>query len=320
MSHFGNIIKTTPILHALQKSSPGCEVTWLVDPPGDQLIERNPLITNILRSNDPADISIKSQTEWDLVLSLDANPRAAALASDTTAGRFLGYTLTKEGKVGYKGDEFAYLWELGVDNELRFQVNRTPIHQLYFEMLGVEYEGEEYMVRGLEPVSRESHRSARYVGVYLGGSKEFLTKQWSFQNWQDLTSRFRGTVVPMYLGGSEVRHLPTTFKNNLVGSNIAGATFVDTFNALRNCACVVSTDGFMLHVASALHIPVVGLFGPTPYWEAPLFGGGEVLVAPASRGCGPCYKRDKIECDRVGRCMDSITPDMVMAAVRKVVG
>ena len=75
------------------------------------------------------------------------------------------------------------------------------------------------------------------------------------------------------------------------------------------CAAVVTGDTLCLHVACALGVPVVALFGPTSAAEIELYGNGDKLVA---KGCRTCYLTD---CEVTPNCMDTITPDEVMGAM-----
>jgi ADP-heptose:LPS heptosyltransferase len=86
---------------------------------------------------------------------------------------------------------------------------------------------------------------------------------------------------------------------------------------LQKARLVVSGDTGPAHVASALGVPVVGIFGPTdPARNGPFGGEDEVVVE--SVPCGPCYKKRCPGYDNV--CMTSIEVRDVMAAVARRLG
>ena len=100
------------------------------------------------------------------------------------------------------------------------------------------------------------------------------------------------------------------------------ATLIDTgchnslrefFSLLSLSDILISSDTLALHAALALKKKVVGLFGPTSASEIELYGRGEKVVAPVSCRC--CYLPD---CDVEPNCMESITPEMVFGAVKKL--
>ena len=84
---------------------------------------------------------------------------------------------------------------------------------------------------------------------------------------------------------------------------------------LRAANLLVAPDTGMLHLADALGLPVVGLFGPKdPAVYGPRNAPRRCVRSGVS--CSPCEKRT---CDH-RRCMLEITPDMVMAAIEELRG
>jgi len=64
---------------------------------------------------------------------------------------------------------------------------------------------------------------------------------------------------------------------------------------------ILTGDTTAMHVAIALRVPAVVLFGPTCPQEVDTFGRGRKLVS--SIPCAPCYKR---HCDLQPNCMDAL--------------
>ena len=79
---------------------------------------------------------------------------------------------------------------------------------------------------------------------------------------------------------------------------------------LSLCAAFVSNDSGAMHLASAVGVPVVALFGPTDERvTAPVAVRARVLTADA--WCRPCLLR---ECPLDHRCMQGIGADTVANA------
>jgi heptosyltransferase-2 len=75
---------------------------------------------------------------------------------------------------------------------------------------------------------------------------------------------------------------------------------------------VVSNDTGPMHIAAALGVPTIGIFGPTsPLWTAPL-GTAAHLVRTAA-GCAPCFQSPCPLPQQV--CFDDVTPRDVMRIV-----
>ena len=96
---------------------------------------------------------------------------------------------------------------------------------------------------------------------------------------------------------------------------LAGETPLGEFFALiEGARGLVANDSGAPHVAAALDVPVVVLFGSTsPAWTAPI--GRDVHVLQFKVHCNPCYRRT---CPTQLECFHGIAVDEVLAAVRRV--
>jgi heptosyltransferase-2 len=96
--------------------------------------------------------------------------------------------------------------------------------------------------------------------------------------------------------------------------NLAGVTRLDEAIAvIAGAAAVVANDSGLLHIASALNRPVIGLYGPTDPDHAPPFS--DLARAMSLRlDCAPCRQR---ECP-LGHhnCMEKMESPMVWQELR----
>jgi heptosyltransferase-2 len=76
---------------------------------------------------------------------------------------------------------------------------------------------------------------------------------------------------------------------------------------------LVTNDSGAMHVAAALGVPVVAMFGPTTESETRPIGPIAPTILTHDVWCRPCMLR---ECPLTHRCMRGITVDMVAAALR----
>jgi heptosyltransferase-2 len=95
--------------------------------------------------------------------------------------------------------------------------------------------------------------------------------------------------------------------------DLTGKTAIADLPALLSrCHIFIGNDSGAMHVAAAAGLPVVAVFGPTdPLGTAPVTP--RCSVVQQKPYCSPCFLR---RCPTDHRCMKSITPEMVEAAVR----
>ena len=95
--------------------------------------------------------------------------------------------------------------------------------------------------------------------------------------------------------------------------SLAGKTTLPDFiRLIPGCDLFITNDTGTMHVAAALGVPTIALFGPTDEnGTRPLGAQSKVLAGVAE--CRPCKLR---ECPIDHRCMTSLSVDVVFEAVR----
>lgn len=99
------------------------------------------------------------------------------------------------------------------------------------------------------------------------------------------------------------------------GRNFAGATTLGEFiDMTAACRVFLTNDSGAMHIASALGVPSVTVFGPTnEAATGPL--GAAALVVREPVDCAPCLLR---ECPIDHRCMHRVTAEQVVQAAEKL--
>jgi len=95
--------------------------------------------------------------------------------------------------------------------------------------------------------------------------------------------------------------------------DLTGKTAIADLPAvLSHCHLFIGNDSGAMHVAAAVGLPVIAIFGPTdPFGTAPVTP--RCTIVQEKPYCSPCFLR---HCPTDHRCMRAITPDMVEAAAR----
>ena len=105
----------------------------------------------------------------------------------------------------------------------------------------------------------------------------------------------------------------------------AGATILDltgrtnlteAASVLKASAAFIGNDSGLMHLAAALGVPTVGIFGSSnPAWTAPL-GPRALALAAEGFSCRPCYRKT---CNQKEFCLDTVQATTVLAAVQDLV-
>jgi heptosyltransferase-2 len=156
---------------------------------------------------------------------------------------------------------------------------------------------------------------ARAVGIQLGAAFG-PSKLWPPDRLASLASTLEGEGAPAVFLGSPaaggllaaIAALMPRAPRSLVGQDHPALLPA----LLQELAVLVAPDSGPAHVAAAVGVPVVALFGPTdPRLTAPLGKGHAALWSRPP--CAPCFRP---VCAIDHRCLGAITADEVLAAVR----
>jgi heptosyltransferase II len=96
-------------------------------------------------------------------------------------------------------------------------------------------------------------------------------------------------------------------------TDLTGKTNIAELPALLSqCHLFLGNDSGAMHVAAAVGLPVVAIFGPTdPLGTAPVTP--RCTIVQDKPYCSPCFLR---KCPTDHRCMKRVTPDMVETAIQ----
>ncbi len=152
--------------------------------------------------------------------------------------------------------------------------------------------------------------------VVVPGAAFGPAKAWPRERYRALCRLLTREAPVIVCGGAGDRAVCAEIADGMDGVvNVAGRTTLGEFFAVVESArALVANDSGAPHVAAALGVPVVVLFGSTsPAWTAPL--GRTVEVLQHKVHCNPCYRR---ECPTQLECFHGIEVDAVRERVSAV--
>jgi heptosyltransferase-2 len=144
------------------------------------------------------------------------------------------------------------------------------------------------------------------------------SKRWPAAAYASVAQRLAADGFAVWvLGGQAEKPLAQEIAERSGASDLTGPDLREAILALACAAAAVSNDSGLLHVAAALGVPAIGIFGPTSPWHwAPLNALAAIVQADNALSCRPCHK----PVCRFGhhRCMADISADEVLSLTRRV--
>jgi ADP-heptose:LPS heptosyltransferase len=116
-------------------------------------------------------------------------------------------------------------------------------------------------------------------------------------------------------------------KENVINLAAIGTTFRQSCAVLETCDCVLAPDSALLHVAGALGVPAVGLYGPF-LWKLRTAYCPTTFAIQGEGACSPCFHHVHLHkqfpengpCQKTGQCevLASIKPERIVNKIEQV--
>jgi len=301
LSSMGDIILTTPALTALKAHYPRVQLDFVVKERYAELFQGHPHVDNLLPLSQRDGLLSMGcrlrRQHHHIVLDLHANLRSRALTAILPAPRKLRYrkrTIRRWAMVrlGYRPQESPHV----VDLYLR---SLRP--------LGIEPSGRRPRLYLLE--SEREFQKQFYLRHRLGDARPVVGlhpgarwpgKRWPEERFIQLGQRLREERRAQILvfGGAGEEDLGARVAQGLEpdAPMALNLTLRQLMALISGCALFITNDSGPMHMATALEVPVVAIFGPTQpslgFW--PL--GAEDAVLTAQLTCSPCSLHGEKRC------------------------
>ncbi len=322
-SSLGDIVHTFPVVAAIKAQWPGVHLTWVVKRQWVELVERGEGIDRIW----PIDMTVSSWVReglalraerFDLALDLQGLFRSGILAWLSGAPTRIGFANGREGSPWFYTNRVpvTHLNVHAVDRYLSllsaFGVRLPEKPQFRFKIL------EEDIATVRTICHRQGFAVDRpWIAMNIGA--RWPTKRWPLTAFAAVLDQLHASQLgPVTVIGSSDERRSTNQLRTLTSSpfiDLCGEIPLKCLPALLSSAsAMVTNDSGPMHIASALGVPVVALFGPTSAIRTGPYGDGhDVLTGQVP--CSPCFSR---VCRHVPEleCLHLITPTQVVDAIR----
>jgi heptosyltransferase-2 len=311
-----------PALRAVRMRFSDAEITILARPYVAAIYENQDVCDNTMFVENKRDIVDKLRAQkFDIALLLQNAFEAAWIAWRAGIPERIGYArdgrsllLTKAVAVPKPGEipahEQYYYLEL-----LRRAGWLDSLPEESFIKLNVPAENRERAAEFLlaAGVRRDSFRIAIGAGASYGSAK-----CWPPYRFAELANRLQAQtqadVILFGTSGEAAVSSAIAAGMNHPPIDLTGETAIRDLPALLSqCHLFIGNDSGAMHVAAAVGLPVVAVFGPTdPFGTAPVTP--RCSIVQEKPYCSPCFLR---RCPTDHRCMTRVTPEAVEAAARQ---
>lgn len=295
MSSMGDVIHTLPAVTDASRLNPSVRFDWVVERAFADIPALHPAVDSVLPidlrqwrkaplQNRRAFASFRQrlrETEYDLIIDAQGliksafvtwQARGSRAGFDWRSAREGAASLAVNRKLAVAGDQHAI----------------ARLRQLFAAAIGYALPTErvDYGLRSAPPAEAGQD-------ILLLHGTTWKTKHWPESFWIELATRVsEDGYQPIIPAGNEVERRRAELMVNAAGGEVLDRMPLRTLaDRVGRCLGAVSVDTGLGHLAAALDVPTVSLFGPTdPGLTGPI-GRDSITLQDMHLPCMPCRKR-----------------------------
>ncbi|HSR16595.1 MAG TPA: glycosyltransferase family 9 protein, partial [Ignavibacteriaceae bacterium] len=307
----GDVLMTTSQLPAVKRKFPESTIYWITLKNTLPLLFNNDLVDHVY-PYDFESLSILKEMNFDYIMNVDKSQRSSSLANSLNAKVKLGFGLNQDGKIIPLNEGAFYNYNLGMDDNLKFRLNKKTGQEYLAESFELPYQRDEYVFHFNDDEKNFISNYKKEIGINendfvigfnTGCSDLYPNKKMSIDQHVYLIEKLlseRKYKIALF-GGPE-----DTERNKLINDKFEGRIINTPTNlGVRKGACfediadiIITGDSFGMHLAVALKKFVIVWFGVSCWTEIDLYSHG-IKLYPEDLFCSPCWKKlcpNNLEC------------------------
>lgn len=326
----GDLVMATPVLHDIRHYWPEANITAMCQDNTGLLLQHDPHLNDIFSFNRPSGWVHRKQHS-DIIEKLrEGEYDLGVLLTNSFSSAWRLWRGHVANRIGFKGNFRSWL----LNKAVPFPDNKETQHlvltyKALLAPMGIPLSDTSPKLYVM-PNEKESAKHFLIFHNIVPGKQSIIginpgaaygtAKCWLPERFRQLTERLlrdQGTAV-VYFGDSASAPLVNDICQGLQGPllNLAGKTSLrELLSLIECCDGFLTNDSGPMHIAAALGVPVVALFGSTSDVKTGPYGSGIVIHKRVE--CSPCYKR---VCPIDFRCMKRIEVDEVYEALQRIKG
>jgi lipopolysaccharide heptosyltransferase II len=333
LREIGDVVFTTPAIHALRRRFPAAHFTYIVEPVAAPVVQHNRHIDELIVAPRRrglrgllADLALGRRLRaqrFDLAIDFHGGPRASLLTWVSGARERIGYDVT--------GRAWMYTTRVPRPRELRA---RHSVENQWDLLRAIDIAPPDRASSAVEMTTDPAaagtvaDRLARagitrdhtVIVIHVSAGNPF--RRWPLDHFVALAKRLAdcdATRRVIITSGPSDREAAQDVIDR-AGAVPAGEFSLAELRALLDRAALyIGGDSGPLHIAATSTVPIVGLFGPTlpersAPWRDPMFV--SVSVDAGALPCRPCDQRVCAPGDF--RCLTMISAERVLEAAEAI--
>jgi heptosyltransferase-2 len=324
----GDLVMATPVLKDLRDQFPDAKITAMCQSKIASLLKDDPNIDELYSFNRPSGWIRGAHESAELISTLrHGNYDLGILLTNSFSSAWWFWRGNVKNRLGYAD----HCRSLLMTEPVPFPANLKKQHlvvtyKMLLERLGITvsdtapqlYLSPAEQAAAKELLTRDGVNPLDHTIIGINpGAAYGSAKCWLPERFVEVSKillqdpKVRILYFGDYAGAPLVRSICEQLPGGVI--NFAGKTSLRELAALMmQCKAFLTNDSGPMHVASALDIPLVALFGSTSDVRTGPYKNGVVIHKHVE--CSPCYQR---ECPIDFRCMTRIEANEVVAAVQK---
>jgi heptosyltransferase-2 len=325
----GDVILSTPVIKALRDAYPKSYLAMMVSPLTYELVSENPYLNEVIIFDKKKDLGFFSI--WRFIRSLKKRSFDCALILHST--RSLLWLLFLAGipeRIGYarKGKLFLtqslpYLKRWGEKHELDYNLELLRFMGIAAgeksPFVPLKKEWSDFAANFLRQAGVLANE--KIIAIHAGASCP--SKIWPVERFAKVADRlakeFKAKIL--LVGGPKEKNLSQMLVGLMQAPAInacAKTSIGELAGLLKRCRLFISNDSGPVHLAAALDIPVVSIFGRndpglSPRRWGPVSANSIVLHKPLN--CQPCLAH---RCQKDFACLKAISVEEVLEAAKRL--
>ncbi len=321
MKPVGDTILATPFFYVLKRKFPDCHITVVVNSPFAEMINNNPYCDEILAYDKKKPFSFLVKMffrKFDISIDLMNNPRTSQITLFAWAKYRFGQN---------KGRNFFYNKKADLNESLRdtFVVDNTlkmllplGIEKPYYEFY---YKPDKLSIEFARDFLDKCHIKDKIIGLNISATTD--VQRWPTDKFIELGKKLEKETryFVLLLWGPEDKNLIENIELQLSSEmkfKVIPSTTLNQLGAfIDNCNLLVTGDGGPKHMAVAMNIPTLTIYGGVNAIEWNPTDTKRFPYLTSSIDCYPCNNKKACRFNTL-ECLHQISVDRVFETIVEI--